>query len=200
MRTIDPVAQAAKRRVILDAAAACFAAKGLHGTRTADICARAGMSSGNVFHYFASKHAIVAALVEREGVETAAALAELTAFADPIAALFRLLDGAIAIAADPAAASLALDLAAEALRDPEIGALCNRNDLDLRVATADLLRRARAADRVDPALDPDDAATWVAALIDGLFSRVASDPAFDPAAQAANLRLMVTRFLRIDEA
>ncbi|MET7302447.1 TetR/AcrR family transcriptional regulator [Embleya sp. NPDC005575] len=195
MRTVDPVKHAAKRRQILEAAAACFADKGFHGTRTADICARAGMSPGNVFHYFPSKHAIIVALIEQEGVETAAYLAELAHAQDALAALFGLIDAVVRLAADPTYASLTLDTAAEAQRDEGIAALVARNDRQLRAGIADLLRRAAAAGRIDDTLDPAGAATWVAAQIDGLFARIATDPDFAPLDQAPMLRLVLTRFL-----
>ncbi|MFE5326802.1 TetR/AcrR family transcriptional regulator [Embleya sp. NPDC056575] len=195
MRTVDPVKHAAKRRQILEAAAACFGEKGFHGTRTADICARAGMSPGNVFHYFPSKHAIIVALIENEGAETADYLAELAEAKDPLAALLGLIDTVVGLAADPAFAGLTLDTAAEAQRDEHIAGLLAHNDRRLRAGVADLLRRAAAAGQIDDTLDPVAAATWIAALIDGVFARVATDPDFAPRDQAPFLRLLLTRFL-----
>ncbi|MFE3202438.1 TetR/AcrR family transcriptional regulator [Embleya sp. NPDC059237] len=195
MRTVDPVKHAAKRRQILRAAATCFAEKGLHGTRTADICARAGMSPGNVFHYFPSKHAIFIALIEQEGTDTDAYLAELAQAEDALAALFGLIDIVVGLAADPTYASLTLDTAAEAQRDEGVAALVAHNDRRLRAGIADLLRRAAAAGRIDNTLDPRGAATWVAAQIDALFARVATDPDFAPRDEAPMLRLLLTRFL-----
>ncbi|MFF7250068.1 TetR/AcrR family transcriptional regulator [Embleya sp. NPDC008237] len=83
------------------AASTCFADKGFHRTRTADICARVGMSPGNLFHYFPSKHAIITTILEREGTETAAHLTELGRAADPLAALFTLVDAAVALPSTP---------------------------------------------------------------------------------------------------
>jgi AcrR family transcriptional regulator len=56
--------RAERRAQILDAAALVFAHKGLTGTRTADIAAACRMSEGLLFHYFASKEDIFAAVVE----------------------------------------------------------------------------------------------------------------------------------------
>jgi AcrR family transcriptional regulator len=53
-----------RRAQILDAAAQVFAHKGLAGTRTADIAAACKMSEGLLFHYFASKEDMFAAVVE----------------------------------------------------------------------------------------------------------------------------------------
>ncbi|MEU0939279.1 MULTISPECIES: TetR/AcrR family transcriptional regulator [unclassified Embleya] len=200
MRTVDPVKHAAKRRQILEAAASCFAQMGFHGTRTADICKRAGMSPGNLFHYFPSKHAIIVALIESEGVQTAEFLERLVAEEDALAALFTLIDTVVELAADPEFAGLALDTAAEAQRDEGIAALVARNDRQLRSGIADLLRRAAAAGRIDAGLNADDAATWIAAQIDGVFARLATDPGFAPLEQAPMLRLLLTRFLRVEPA
>ncbi len=60
MRKIDPLKQQERRSHILAAAADCFAEQGFHSTSTAQICARAGMSPGNLFHYYGSKAEIIA--------------------------------------------------------------------------------------------------------------------------------------------
>jgi AcrR family transcriptional regulator len=56
--------RAERRAQIVDAAAQLFAHKGLAGTRTADIAAACKMSEGLLFHYFATKEDIFAAVVE----------------------------------------------------------------------------------------------------------------------------------------
>jgi AcrR family transcriptional regulator len=68
---IMPRTEEANRRIraersaqILDTAAEIFAHKGLAGARTADIAAACKMSEGLLFHYFASKEDIFAAVVE----------------------------------------------------------------------------------------------------------------------------------------
>lgn len=198
MRTVDPVRHAARRRQILDAAAACFAEKGFDGTRTAEICARAGMSAGNLFHYFAGKQELVTALVEQERQETADYLARLVSADDPVAALLELLELVVELAGDPVYAGLALEISAAAHRDDAIAAPVTRSDRELREGISALVRRASVEGGIDRALDPVSVATWIAALIDGLFARVAVDPEFVPAEHGATLRLIVTRFLRAE--
>jgi AcrR family transcriptional regulator len=53
-----------RRRRILDAALACFEAKGVAATTIEDICAVAGLSVGSVYHHFAGKDDIFDRLVE----------------------------------------------------------------------------------------------------------------------------------------
>ena len=196
MRTIDPGKHAARRDAILAAARHCFARKGFHQTSTAAICAQAGMSPGNLFHYFPSKQAIIAAIVDQEGAETAAYFAQLQGSADAYGALLAFMDAVLALAADGDVASLALDIAAEALRDPDIAARVGRNDATLRAGVQALLESAAARGQVDAALDPAQTAGWIAALVDGIFSRVAVDPHYAPLAQRASLHLLLARFLR----
>ena len=64
----DPVqAQliATRRNQILDAAAKVFAEKGFHPTTTKDIAKEAVISEGTIYHYFASKNALLFAIFDR---------------------------------------------------------------------------------------------------------------------------------------
>lgn len=196
MRKLDPEKYAAKRQTILRAAVECFASKGFHRTSTAEICARAGMSPGNLFHYFPNKQAIIAAIVEEEGSETAAYFADVSRASDLFAELLNFMDVILGLAADPAYLSLALEIAAEATRNDHIGKLVARNDAELQNALNALLRNAAARGQVDPKLDPAGSARWIAALVDGIFSRTAIDPGFKPLEQRDMLRLLLNRFLR----
>ena len=88
----------ARRKQILDAAAACFADHGLHRTSMRDICERAGLSPGAVYSYFVGKQALIAALAaesarraaDQAGRPAAEALDELARSDEPAAARFRL--------------------------------------------------------------------------------------------------------------
>jgi len=68
-------------------------------------------------------------------------------------------------------------------------------DTEMRDGLAALLRKAAARGQIDPELDPVQSANWIAALIDGVFSRLALDTGFDPAREAPMLRRVVSRFL-----
>ena len=196
MRKVDPERQQAKRRQILEAAADCFARSGFHATTTAQICTAAGMSPGNLFHYFASKNAIIEAIAEEERRDTAAYFAAIGDNApDPLEAVLSFLDVVMAFAADRSYSRLALEIAAEALRNPVVGASSTTGDAEMRHALAALLRQAAARGQIDPELDAAQCANWIAALIDGVFSRLALDSGFDPAQEAPMLRLVASRFL-----
>ena len=196
MRTIDPQQRESKRMALLDAASQCFAEAGFVATRTADICARAGMSAGNLFHYFASKHEVLLALVAREGAEIQQAMAPLAKTADPMAQLLAFLDQVCQLACDRHYAGLALEISALGHRDEAVARLVKANDRTLRDGLEALVRAADQAGQLHTALSVPEAANWLAALIDGMFARVAADPDFHPEQQTTVLRGLVVHLLQ----
>lgn len=195
MRKVDPEKHAARRQVILDAAIACFARKGFHGTSTAEICSEAGMSPGNLFHYFPTKHAIIAAIVEEERQETAEFFRKLHEAPDLFTALLGFMDVVMELAADSVYSSLALEIAAEAMRDERIGELVAANDAEMRAALSAVIKAAHTRGQIDTAIDPEAGARWIAAMIDGIFGRIAVDPGFKPNEEGPMMHLLLTRFL-----
>ncbi|MFC5171488.1 TetR/AcrR family transcriptional regulator [Streptomyces mutomycini] len=199
MRTVDPARHQARRRHIINAAAELFAAKGFERTTTAEICKAAGMSAGNLFHYFPNKRAIFHAVFEDEehdGATKAERLAAARTADDPWTALLDIVDLLAAPAAEPLVPALAMEAMIQAYRDPELEALLSRDNDEERSTITGLLYDAAAADRIDPTLDPDDTAAWIMALIAALYTSAATDPSFTPAAQLPTLRLILQRFLR----
>jgi AcrR family transcriptional regulator len=82
-RTVNPVAHAARRDAYVDAAIRLIRARGYERLSIQDVIAEVGGSKGAFFHYFDSKAALLAAVIERT-VETA------TSTGAPIAADRRL--------------------------------------------------------------------------------------------------------------
>jgi AcrR family transcriptional regulator len=196
VRTVDPRRHAAKRQQILDAAAVLFATHGLDAASTAQICRAAGMSPGNVFHYFASKREIFLAVIADGEEEKAAALAAARAADDPVAGLF----SAVRVMTGPAAHELGPPLVMEAMlqarRDPELAEWLERDRAAELDVLAHLLRRAARAGRIDPGLPVAAVKTWLHAFVGAYYLQAATDAGFDPARQAATLELAITRFLR----
>jgi AcrR family transcriptional regulator len=64
-RTVDPVAHASRRDAYVDAAFRIIQTKGYEGLSIADVIADVGTSKGAFFHYFDSKAALLAAVVDR---------------------------------------------------------------------------------------------------------------------------------------
>ncbi|MER6049832.1 TetR/AcrR family transcriptional regulator [Streptomyces sp. NPDC001793] len=201
MRTIDPAKHRARRRHIMHTAAQLFATKGFERTTTAEICKAAGMSSGNLFHYFPNKRAIFHAIFEDdEGGEAGEGKAERLARAqagdDPWAALLEVVDLLTADAMDPVAPPLVMEAVVQAHRDPELDALLGRDNAREHAAVTALLTKAAAAGQIDSTLDPHATASWVLALVASLYTGAAGDPSFEPAEQLPLLRLILQRFLQ----
>ena len=53
-----------RRAAVMGAALALFAERGFHGTRVPDIAARAGVATGTIYRYFATKEALVNAVFQ----------------------------------------------------------------------------------------------------------------------------------------
>jgi AcrR family transcriptional regulator len=195
-RTIDPVEYDARSRALLDAARTCFARKGFHRTSTAEICAELGVSSGTLFHYFPNKKALIIAIVLQEREETTQVLEGLLAQRDLGTAMGRFLSLIVDLASDPQVSRLTLEIAAEAARDADIGALVAGNDAELRRELARLAEAAIERGQIAPRVSPTELAHGMAALIDGIFCRVAQDPKFRPSRHRAVFQNMLEGLLR----
>ncbi|MDX6739350.1 TetR/AcrR family transcriptional regulator [Actinocorallia sp. A-T 12471] len=199
MRKVDPERQRARRQQIVGAAAALFAERGFDRTTTAEICAAAGMSSGNLFHYFPNKRAILHALYEGEPEERAERERRLAAArdaADPWEGLRDTVDLLAADALAPLVPALVMEAMVQAYRDQELAELLERDNLQEHGTLVHLLKRTASASLTDPSLEPESTATWIQALIGTLYTSAATDPSFDPAVELPTLHLIITRYLR----
>ena len=66
-RVVNPAAHAARRNAILDAAERAIITRGYEQMAMTDLHSELGISSGAFYHYFDSKPALLAAVVERMG-------------------------------------------------------------------------------------------------------------------------------------
>lgn len=199
MRKIDPVKQEAKRRQIMEAALACFARKGFHGTSTNDICAEAGMSPGNLFHYFPSKLALIATITEEYRAEFAERFAQMTQQDDVLAAIETLALDLMEQSTNPVEARVSIELIAEGMRNSEVGKIYVESDRQVKADFVALLERGIAKGQLDPSLQPETAATWLVALADGTISRAQIDPDFSVYDHAPMLVRLIRRFLSVSD-
>ncbi|MFH8406744.1 TetR/AcrR family transcriptional regulator [Streptomyces sp. NPDC018019] len=189
MRTVNPEEHARKRAHILRAAATEFAAHGVDGTSTARICRAAGIGSGTLFHYFATKRDIFHALFGDDVPRNAEACARALAADRPDDGIDLLLDHLLADLADPLAPGLAVAAVLQANRDEEFARLVVADTAQIRDALHTLTGRLAAAGG-QLAFPPARVAGWIQNLIDGAYF-TSGDPGFDPAAHAAELRRIV---------
>lgn len=195
MRKIDPAKQQAKRQQIVEAAIVCFAKRGFHATSTAQICAQAGMSPGNLFHYFPTKDAIIKAIAELDRLETAQALADIADTSNVIEGLQILAQQVLVAADDPSYRAISIEIAAEAARNPAIGALFAANDKIARADLVTLLERGVGLGQVDASLNLPQIASWLIAFLEGGIGRAVVEPDFDIAAHQQTLCDIISRML-----
>ncbi len=189
-------AREAQQQRILAAAMACFARSGFHKASMQDICAEAGMSAGNLYRYFRSKEAIIAAIAEAERVRNSALFELLKRAEDPVLGLIELARRYLREMNGRNAPMLCTEIIAEALRNPEIRTMFERNINEAHAACAHALRRGIEQGHVDPALDVDVTVRMLMALGDGIVAhRVIADFMTDDRTEAV-LETMLERFLR----
>ncbi|WP_344618374.1 helix-turn-helix domain-containing protein [Dactylosporangium salmoneum] len=161
---------AARRRQILDAAAACFAREGFHRTSMQDIVRESGISAGLIYRYFTGKDDMIAAIVA-EWQQRRATLLD----GDPAAGYLQVLRAV----GDPAAGPelrLAVQVWAETVRSPLIRAMAREN--------VDRPRELAAAALEGVVAEPDALARVFIAIYQGLVLQTLWDDGIDHAAFA----------------
>jgi len=194
MRKVDPVKFEQKRQLILEAAGKCFVRDGFRGASISDICAEAKISPGHLYHYFASKEAIVGSMIEDGLKHAGERISRLTQSADPVTAM---LDGIDSVLQHShyGRRRLLLDMLVEAGRNKEIGRIVRESSRKARALLADFLRIAQEHGQVDRTLDADMAAAILMSVLDGAKTLEIRDPAIDAAGSAELLKILISRFL-----
>lgn len=170
-RTRDQEAYAARRQEILRAAEALFIERGFHQTGMAAICEAAGMSPGALYRYFPSKAEIIKAFVAEEQAETALLFEQLEGARDFRKALTDLLWETMRAVGDEDYARLALEIAAEAARDPEIAEILEGSHAEARDRLTAIIRAAQDRGQVGKQSDARAAARLLLMLVDGATGR-----------------------------
>lgn len=179
MRRANTQLKVDRRGEILDAAQACFARSGFHQASMQEICSEANMSPGNLYRYFPSKEAIIAAICERSRAEAAEdfrAVHQASDFFTGLAGLARVR----LVERTAEQVGLSAEIMAESRRNPEIACVFQEAERDIKQRLAAILRQAADSDEVRPDLDLDTAAAMLMTIADGIAWRRAVDPTFDP--------------------
>lgn len=174
---VDPSPAEVRRRQILDAAGACFARRGFHAASMAEIARTFGMSAGHIYNFFASKEAIIEALVERD---LEAALDEIEKLRGAAELGEAMVAGvAKGVQKTVARSSLALEIVAEAARNPRIAETVRAMDAAVRARLKEVMGAIHPdATRVDER-ELEAKIELMLALFDGLTVRVVRNPDFD---------------------
>jgi AcrR family transcriptional regulator len=179
MRRANVQRQSDRRAEILDAAQRCFVRAGFHGASMQDICLEAGMSPGNLYRYFPSKEALIAAIAERDRAEAAANFAAVNQAPDFFAG-FAALGRQYLVERSDEDIALCLEIMAESRRNPEVGRIYHTIDKDVREGLVAVLRHAAERGEIPSDLDLEKIVILLLALGDGIEWRRAVDRSFDP--------------------
>src|SRR5688500_16639541 len=147
---------ASRRRQILDAARVCFLRNGFHATSMQDVIAEAGLSVGAVYRYFKSKNDIVTAIAEEVVGGVNEALADLVARDLPVTTtLARALTFVDAQCGPDGVFRLAIQVWAEAMRDPALAGFVSGAYGRIRGNFVELARRAQERGELSASAEPE---------------------------------------------
>lgn len=191
-----------RRPQILEAASRVIAERGIAATRIADIAERAGTSGPAILYWFGSKDELLAeALTFAEEAFYERLRARLELLEHPRDRLRLLVEAS----ADDYDWTLWMELWTRALRDEASADARLRLDERWRTAIADEVREGQARGEFAPGADPDEVATILSALLDGLAVQVTLGDRSVPPARMRELtleaaeRLLGTELPPIDE-
>lgn len=179
--------QSTRRQDILDAAEICFVRNGFHRTTMQDLARQAGMTAGNIYHYFKSKEAVVLGLAERERGHGMTLVEEMERVGDRRGALMGILQRYFAQATRESAI-LRIDLWSEATRNPDIAGMIERGETEARLWFVETLSSLAPSPACDAAALYD---TTLNPLMKGILINLALQPAFDPAPAVARLCALI---------
>lgn len=184
-----------RRQAILASAWDCFARNGFHATGMAELAVAAGLSPANLYRYFPSKQAIVAAIVQQARLEFLAEVDRRAAQPDALRGILDILRYCVEHASDPASARLWLEILAEAGREGPLRRDFLAFDQQSLEPLAALVTRGAAEGRIAADLDPRMTAQWLTAILDGVVARQVMEPDLDLPLWVGRMELLVRRAL-----
>jgi AcrR family transcriptional regulator len=196
MRKVNQERFEERQRHIREAALACFRRSGFHRASMADICAEAQMSAGNLYRYYDSKEAIIAAICEHDRQDVTRRFEAMRGRPDLFAAMLELTGEAMDASAQLEKSKFGCEVLAEAMRNERVAEIVRRHHAALLEVCADGIAYAQAMKQIDPDLDPKLAATLLIAAGDGLGLKLALHSDLDAKQCIETFKLLVLRFLR----
>ena len=170
------ISREARQQQILDATVKCIRRRGFHGASMGDIAHEAQMSVGVIYRYFANKEAILEAIAGRDLAEMRAKFAEFETMNRDglIDTVVANLDIPLTQQFDRERSALALEMVAEASRNPKVEAIMHGIDRQGRDIGRDFLRRITSGAVGDGQLDARS--EILKALMDGMMIRGVLNP------------------------
>jgi len=183
-----------RRQQILDAACERVRQSGFHGASMADIAKAAGLSVGQIYRYFENKEAIIAAIVAQDLAEMRDKFDELESQPGSLSdAIVDLMPEAIDKCFDPRRAALALEVVAEAARNPKVAAIVRAADVQERELARTMMERDRKPEWTEAEFQAR--CEVVGMVFDGLLMRGVNHPDVNRDALAAVLSSTVRYLL-----
>jgi AcrR family transcriptional regulator len=188
----------ARRTQILDAAAACFARRGLNRTTIQDVIQESGLSAGAIYSYFSSKDDIIEAIAsdrharERRAIEHAGHETDLR---QALAQLTRYFFDALQDQDERAQRRVGIQLWAEALMNERLSVLVRSGVDEPRKMLAAAIEKAQRAGQVRSDLQPDALARMIISLFHGFVLQQAWDTNVQLAPYRAGLDALLEALL-----
>ena len=187
--------QKAKMKHIIDAAIRCFAVKGFHSTSTSEICHEAGMSPGNVFHYFPNKNSIIEAIALEDAQLFDDIFCRYETEEECIQAIIDLMKEIIELYNHPEYARISIEIFAEASRNASIHEIFIENERNNKQRLIAMLKNGIKKGQIDSTLEPEKIATWLLVIADGSMGRNVIDPEFNERENQIMLEVMLKKML-----
>lgn len=178
----------ARRLQILVAAAECFRHCGFHKAGMAVIAKTAGMSVGHIYHYFDSKEAIIAAIVERDFQRFLEKVDAFRRSPEPLKTMLEGVEEGIDECLDMHTAVLTMEVLAESARNPKLAERVRLIEDTLRRSLTDIIQLARRGAEPLSEAELISRSVVIGAIFDGLKMRVIRNPDVDRAAVLTLLR------------
>src|ERR1700761_2638068 len=165
-----------RRDHILAAARRCFQRDGFHATSMQDLFAEAGLSSGAVYGYFASKEEMIMAIAEENSREVLAMMRAAAARhpgQSAGAALAEALEVILTRDAQDGLGGVALLVWAEALRSPGLAAQFRDLFARLQADLAMVVREQQRGDELPGGVSAEAVATVMLSVVPGCMLQLA---------------------------
>lgn len=186
------------RMRVLRAARQCFAENGFHGTSMKTICKASDMSPGTLYHHFASKEALIEAII-LEDQERA-----LTHFREPlegVGLVDYLVESTIAVTReDSAQRALVIEIMAEGMRNPQVAEMLANKYNTIIASLVARFSDAQAKGEIGADVDKEMAARLLLATTYGVLSDSSSTENARNTRFATTLRTMLTGILKCNSA
>jgi AcrR family transcriptional regulator len=182
-----------RRRLILDAAATCFATKGFQRTSMADIVAESGLSPGAIYGYFSGKAEIVGAIAQERHDHEDELVTLALAAGDLREGLRQVLRNYLEWLKDPKERQrriLTVQVWAEALFDEELAATMSGGTPQREQLTV-ALTKAQRAGQLPKTIDAESLSRLLLAVLQGFVLQQARDPDIDVAAYARTAETVI---------